>query len=337
MSCLDNLIGIGRRQGDIPASGLYLEDINITLEDAEAIKGERYASGEELLNRVIGFSQISFLDDFKKQLKQANQGRKVFTANSVLENGVAGYYKDNLPTLAADATSYRGLSVRVEKYPYVYFHLAEVRLMTQVTGDIDVLVYDLIQNKLLDTITVSCIANEISTAVINKTYKTEKQNMQLAFIYDATNAAYKSDLNKSTGCTSCSKTYNTGGCEFRAVEFTQANPITRQNIKSPTGGTAGLSIQYSLNCDIEPFICSIKNELALAFLYYVGVHFVRELMTSARINATTGIPPEELEDKMNWFMSRYEDSMNSLIDGITLPNDRCFKCEAQVRVKVAIP
>ncbi len=337
MDCLDNLIGIGRREGSTSESGLYLEDIGITVEDANAINDQRFVSGNALLSNVISFTQIEFENDFKTQLRDTQSQRKVFAASSVLGNGVAGYYKDNLPTLAADATKYRGITTRITQYPYISFHIGEVSLFTQATGSIDVLIYDVLENKLLDTIAVTTVAGEVSSEVVNKTYYSKKQILQIAFLYDASNAAYESDLSKTVGCRTCNKYYSDGFCQFQAVEFEQANPIIRSNIQSPTGGTAGLSVQYSLNCDIEPFICSIKNQLANAFLYKCGVNFMREWINSHRINATNKISLETLDERQQYYMGQYSDLMNNLISGIDIPNDRCFKCSPSVKLVATLP
>ena len=339
MDCLNNLIGIGKRESSTSESLYYLDspNINIRLEDADAINNGQRTSGKELLDDLIETSQREFKDEFILQLRTANPGRKIFTANSVLENGVIGYYRDNLPKATADSTRYRGISIKVRNYPYVSLHIGELRIMSQSTGDIDVLVYDLIENRVLDTLTISAVADQVSTLTINKTYPTKKQMLHLAFLFDATTATYASNLQKEIGCLSCKgqEYYTTGGL-FESVEFAKSGQIIQNNKRSGQYGTGGLSIQYSLNCDIEPFICSIKNQLALPLLYKVAVNFCRQAITSVRINSTNKIPPEAWEERLAWYQTKYEDVMGNIINGIQV-QDKCFQCEPSVTKVVRIP
>ena len=69
---------------------------------------------------------------------------------------------------------------------FVDFYLSELSVHVTSTGNVDVLVYDLFQNKLLDTITVAAIANEVVTVFPNKTYSSDRKNLNLIFVYDST-------------------------------------------------------------------------------------------------------------------------------------------------------
>jgi hypothetical protein len=55
MTCLDNLIGISPLLGDVPDSGLFLSDIDITLQQANNLQTTNDTSGVDYLakeNRV---------------------------------------------------------------------------------------------------------------------------------------------------------------------------------------------------------------------------------------------------------------------------------------------
>ena len=71
------------------------------------------------------------------------------------------------------------------------------------TGNVSVYVYDLIQNKLLDTITVAAVAGNISTYWANKTYTSYRKKMHLFIGYDSSAInSYQSTVSMET-CADC--------------------------------------------------------------------------------------------------------------------------------------
>jgi hypothetical protein len=338
--CLDNLIGIDRRNSDTSESGRYLSDIEVTSELADSIANVNHGSGRQLLEQKLSTAQYEAGDMFVNAVRAGNKSRRVFQTNSYLEQGVAGVYSENLQTVNANSSKKRGVAMYLNNYPYVKVGVTSVSIMALSTGNIDVQVYDAIQNKLLDTITIEAIAGEISTTVVNKTYKSNGQRLELAFLFDGANATYKTDLaaNKR-GCRSCSGfKHNTKYCTLQGVEVSDTASVTRNNLKGSPSVTSGLSVTYNLECDIEPFICSIKNGLVLPILYKTASLVMNAAAISQRNNSKARLEPAEYyQERESWYEMKYRESLDTLINGIQLPNDVCFSCEPRVSRVTGLP
>ena len=339
MQCLSNLIGISRSAGSTSESGLFLEDINITLERGEATYEGTQLSGLAFLQSKIDFASKEIVQDLITALRQNKPGRKAFTENSILENGIVGYYRDNLPVLAA-GTTLKGAEIRIEGYPYTELHISQLSLMAQVDATTNIYVYDLLQDKLLDTIEITTVAGDIASVDVNKTYKNNGQILDIAILFDSSIATYITDVNKSwRGCYSCkgNKGHRGKYIYSQGISMAAGSPKIRSNVQASTGGTAGLSVQYSVNCTLDNFVCSIKNLLASPILYKTGQLYYEYLANTSRINSKTKINGEDAIALAARCESQWREKLDNLINGIQLPNDVCFKCESPITRRVILP
>jgi len=337
MSCFDNLIGI-RGYCDDPESdsGLYLQDLPmVTLKNADAIVTTQN-SGFELLQQLLSRSYNYVIQD------AVNMMAPFFRQSSVIEQSVVGYYPEQM-LISTGANNYMtGIEVRILEYPYLEFFLSQVTIFCDFTGNVDLKIYDLKQNKLLDTITIAALAGQMVTVDINKTYKTNKQVLDLFIGYDSTGInPYKSNLtsNKTLGgCRSCGSVGSYGN---RFVMFyprkiaTASNKIV-QNLES-VNGTSGLSITYNINCNIEPYLCSIKNRLAMPILHRAGMEIMNELKVSDRLSSVVVFQKKEIEATYQYFEGIYKQGMTNVFGNLQLPKDVCFRCNETYGNGIAMP
>jgi hypothetical protein len=333
MNCLDNLIGIHRScNEETPSSGLYIQDLSgITLSVANAGIGNETISGLKLIEDKITFSQNAILAALRMQL--ANKIR----VNSIINNDTAGFYKENLTVVNLEADKLKGIVVKANQYPYLEFYLSTVYLKLATAVTTNVYVYDLMTNTLLDTIEVTTVARTPVAVTVNKAYQTKKQKLQLFICVDSSvDNTYETNLG-TQNCSSCAS----GGYSNRYISFSSgqigtADQKIEQNISSNTG-TNGLSINYSLNCSLEPFLCNMGNQIAWSLLHKVGAEIMDELIASRRLNSIVTIDKATNEALREKYNNEYMASMSALLANIQLPNDICFNCNSKIRKAIAIP
>jgi len=83
--------------------------------------------------------------------------RPKYKGNTAIENFRIGQPEDNL-RLIAGSGYLKGVEIDLcQSRSYLDVFVSEIALQLSATQSVDVLVYDLLQNKLLDTITIDCL------------------------------------------------------------------------------------------------------------------------------------------------------------------------------------
>ncbi len=334
MSCFSNLIGLrGACTAVAPDSGFYLDQLNITRQEIEKFIEQPYNNPDDF-----------FLDklEFASQVV-ANQVytsfRDKYLTHSVLKSARLGYTQENMQVKAGSG-KLMGMQIELcNESSYIDFYLSEISLFLNVTGTTNVLVYDLLQNKLLDTIAVATTANQISTKVVNKTYRSDRKRLHLFIGYDSTGKnSYLTTIGENT-CLNCNRNwfYNNSWITANAVEVASADDKIQSNLDG-LDHTAGLSMVYSLNCNHADWICTNNNVLAIPIMYRLASDILNyALMTTERFNSRTSIDAVKLTNMRDLYETQYQVHMESAMSRIMLPLDRnCFICQDRQRVSYAM-
>lgn len=335
LTCLENLIGIRSDCGEQTASdsGLYLQDLSfINMKVADAIITNQ-TSGYDLLKEKLQFAGEYLLNDV------INRMSPYFKQNSIIENDISGYYQENRNLMPGIPGTLKGIQLKVREYPYMEAFISTVSLFVDYTGSIDLKVYDLIQGKLIDTISVPVIAGEICTVNVFKSYKTNGQYMNLFFGYDAagendiTINGYQSYVYHSYagGCLACPgpKSYGNKFVYLYSKSLPASGTPIENSLQS-ANDTGGLSITYSLNCTLDKFICSIRNRMAMALLHRAGMEILREVKVSTRFNSVVVLHKEEVDNLALFYENEYQKAMDNVFKNLKLPNDICFNCNSMI-------
>jgi len=339
IDCFKNLIGISNVCNPVATdSGLNINDLpGMNIDLAEAVKDSSQESGLTLINRKIELAGIGIVSEFRSKL-----GQKLRT-NSVVDNDVIGFYENDLKQVATKADTLRGIQIRVDRYPYLELFVSSIslQLLTGVSTDIEV--WDLMTGIQIDTIPITTVPNDIAIIDVHKTYKTHKQKLNLLFAYDAgITPGFKSSLRDGFGtdCDTCSHSRRYFQDSFiftQGVEIADASTKIQQNLRG-IGNTGGLSITYSLDCALDGFICSIKNQLAYPLLYRSGMEILEELLHSGtRLNSFVTTHRSNYEELHEKYKEKYDQSMKDILVDLALPNDICFECVQTVSTTNRIP
>lgn len=337
IACLENLIGIVRPCGDTPPSesGLYLQDLpEITIKNAEAIITDQ-DSGLELLQNKLAFATEYLNTDFVTKLYPR------FAQNSILENQTAGFYQNNKPLNQGISGSLKGVQLKVMEYPYLSLFVSSISLFINHTGTVPVYIYDLIQGKQLDVISVEAVAGEIVQVDISKLYKTGGQTLNIFIGYDSTDIqSYNSYIfgQGYLGCRRCPAPRGRGNkfVWMSSKSIPAASQKIENNLQS-LNDTGGLSVNYSLNCTVDKFLCSTRNMLAMPLLYLTAVKVLEAAKVSQRISSFVVIRKDEIDTLIQWYDAEYKRTMAEVMQNLRVPTDICFLCNKAVRQGTIAP
>lgn len=343
MACLDGLVKILPNCGDDSRESgvLYLNDIGISLQDATD-GNDQFQTGQQLVD-----NKISFATNIITNHVRTNYNGKL-QRNTVKSQGVAGFFRENRVEQANTANQLGGIYIKIVKYPFLEFYLHQVRLFTKDAENIELKVYDVLTGQELYTSSETTNASNYTDITINQAFKTNKQTLELFIAYNKLNVTTYQTTTSKRGCSSCTGYAYDGYMYTYGGVLDASDSVTTANIKK-SSDTSGMSITYSLNCSLDNFVCSIRNELQFPLLYLVGSELMKEIIRSKRENSTTLIHQADAREMQAEFENTYNmamfgafnDSGNKVKEGvleqISLPNDICFKCRKNVRQIARIP
>jgi len=334
-TCFDNIIGVkGGCSATVGTSSLYIEDIGITPDECDFYINKQYQNGNELIQ-----DKIRFASDLVSKLIANHFSASVIT-KSFIDSQLLGVPQDSLNLKAGIANNLGGISLSlINSQSYFNVFVNSISLQISVSQTVPVLVYDLISGTLLDTLNVVCVANKVSKLVVNKTYSSDKRKLDLIFVYNTTGLNSNTTLLSNYGCTTCN------GFKYSNY-FISATPvylpIAGQKIRSAlasTSHTFGLSVNYSIQCSIENWLCQIANLMALPILYKAGEEIMNyAAFYSTRQTSSVNIDAERNLKRLELYQKSFNEALEATIQKINLPkNDICFKCNEAVKHVIALP
>lgn len=337
LECFENLIGIHKNcEPHTPTSGLFLNDLpGITLANIAAGVTAENSSYVDKIATLISEATNKVIHDFRTII----QPHMIYT--SVLEADNIGFYKENQVAESASAGNYRGIRIKNNYRPSLSFNLNSFSLKLDASLTVPVYLYDLMTGAVLDTFSINTVAGKVAIKYVNKKYPNYGQNQQLALLYDAGVAGtYTTSASPYSGgsCSGCKGTYSNSYISFDGVSVSQAADVIDSNLTKLTG-TAGLSINYSLDCDAGYYLCHIASLLADPIRHKTAELIFLDLQSpSPRINSVITVQAEEVKFFYQFYVGEYERITSPILNGWHPPHkDICFYCNRSLTKVVRIP
>lgn len=340
-TCFDNLIGIKSACETVTgSSSFFIEDIGINVDDCSEYMNSEYATGEDFIVDKIRLAT----DLVRKTI--TNHFSEYINTKSLIESDTLGYYQDSLQLKSGALNTLGGISLNLTNYTSFFnVFINSIAIQVSVTQTIPVFVYDLVSGSLLDTINIDAVANEITTKVINKTYSSSRKKLDLIFVYDTngissnTTSIYGYGYLNDIVCPSC-KGYQYSNYYITTSGITVSSSATKIRSSLVTAShTYGLSVNYSIQCSIENWLCQIANLMAMPILYKTGM----EIMTYATLYSkrNTSVVTNDLEtnkEALAFYTNAYNEALDATIKKINIPSgDPCFKCNLVLKHAVILP
>ncbi len=338
MGCFDDFIGVDGSCNDVtPLSGLNLSDIGLPIDELNSIVTKDFTGGKQLGEKKITFATKTIFNEVLAHFSNA------IRPTSLIDQQRIGIPQENLRIESGIAGVMKGIQLEFcQTTSFLDFHVSSISIQVDTTGDVDVEVYDLIQNKLLDTITISAVADEITTKFINKTYKSDEKLLQLAFIYDSTGIGNNRTFVKSTSCSSCGRRglsrLNTF-LEARGVTIGTGEDKIRENFDGQSD-TGSISLVYSITCNQEDWLCAFKNLLGTPVLYKSGFEIAIHALHIApnqRTNTSVTINNDVWEERLTFYEMKYKEHLKNILTKIKIPRGRCYECNKTNFTSITLP
>lgn len=329
LDCLTDVVGVrGCGAGSNLVYVNSLPGISV-LDFDKAINNESRTA----YTRISELTQLA-IEEVQSDVQTALQG--TYQLKTFIENDVAGYYQDDKVVEPAQTGKLVGLQIRMQLTPYLKLFIRQIKLLCNYTGAVNLLVYDLVQGKLLDTIPINAVAGQIVSLPIDKEYINDKQMLNLFIGYESTFDSYKSLLSAYTDDEGANPTYNNSWMFLRGVSIDKNQPKLRENLVG-NSGTSGLSISYSVQCSFDEHLCNIKKMLAMPILYKTGSLIMKEMKHSKRLSTVITSYTQSHDELMQEYNNQYLLRMNQLLQNLSMPESICFSCNKPTTTKAILP
>ena len=153
LSCLTDQIGIRGVCDPKTGKKYYLDNLTgISIYNSDKSIDQKYMNGFNLMLEKIQLASEILAEDF---LAMMQNRATTFEPQSQF---FTGFINTQLTLNEPLPGYYAGKRIWVWESPYKSVHIQSVSTYNDFTGDIDIKLWDLLQNKLLDTITVASVA-----------------------------------------------------------------------------------------------------------------------------------------------------------------------------------
>lgn len=343
IACLNNLIGIDNTCNTIaPSSGLNINTFlsGITLQVGDQIAHQENESGVQAINNKIDIAQEKMVQDIRAQLLPKMKTRSIIDSNTV------GHYVQNIyqNIIPAEAGRLKGIFFDINDRNYMSLHINSIKLQLNVAVTTNILISTPMTDSAQDPFPITTVAGADTQIIVNQSFPIVNQRLQLLIVYDAgVGESFQTNLSPSgSGCSDCNgRVYQDRMINFRAVSAAVGgaapNFLTEAGLTT-IGTTGGISVNYSLRCDVVPFVCNIADALAIPLMYKTGIEIIQEIQTSQRMNSLVIIHRDDYDLYKEELQEQYENSMEQIMSNVSLPQDNlCFQCKQWIRTKVMVP
>lgn len=324
ITCLNNFITLRGVCSEVtPISGNYINDLaGVDLDTLANISSKEQASlkgvWDEIYRRSLNELEGDILVKMQKYIK----------SRILVENNLTGYFLN--PFEVESATAYKkGVAIETDGSKNMILTINSIEFYTTSAISDFIYIYDYNTGQLLDQVAISTTANTINTIQINKSYDLYGSNRSFFVSYNgALTASIKTNI---------SPIYEKSPY-YPIVRGASVSGSVVESNMSFDSNSAGMLVNFSLECSINKFICSIRNLLTQALLNKLGQQIMIERLTTQRFNEYTSINTERTVELRDYYKLRYDEQLSAVLDNVQPEGDGiCFKCNKSITYKYSLP
>lgn len=311
--CLNSLIATRGECDAVDGQVLSIADLPfVSIKTGSKIIEEFDCSVDTMINELIERSVKFVKNDFKTRSKTLYNTGKIIRREDVTR------FNQCTDIVSADSLFKGYLITNTSKSRS---NILVERIAANLEGDVTLKVYNAIDGKELDSKEITAISG-INNYEINGVYDAEE--IIVGFIQDV--GVYPPSNEVDFDYCFCNK-------------YTTLKPIQTDGTDyrecSIDNGSEMFGISYSIQCDIDSYLCEIREGFGFPILWRFGMLLHQKAQTSERINET--LAKFTKDDVYDYYEFEYNNSLNSLIEGWNAPCDDCFTPNSMISVVSTTP
>ena len=332
MECLRDYITLTVCGGTASTSGLSLDVLElVNLKAVSSIADDQ----QETFNGVMSDIQSRGLLRIKDDL------RAEFWKRFKIKNLLKSYNlkRDNLNTSTLASTPTCGIYISQNNESNNHYHNAfqsifiqSVSIYFQAAGTNTIKIIDLdtsevIYSKAIDVVIGWNVIN-IETD-LSGLYYNNPQQIYICYNAAAITVSSKTMLNTIDEDSGCGLTVQ--GAKTSVKTISQSIALTDLTLGQEL---YGMSAVFSLRCSYDSLVCNNRELFKRAWLYCLGIEFIRELLNTDRLNKYSIITKQKATDSLERFIADYKEALTQSCDGVELSQSGCcIECNAPLQVR----
>ena len=207
---------------------------------------------------------------------------------------------------------------------FANLYISKIHVYSFTNQTKDILVIDGYINKVLDTYEVDLVQGW-NTININKNYISDSLYIVGYDLGNRPQTIILDDLSDEFMFTM----QDIGGDDpyIKGIQF--AGDSTDNTMTQGTD-TYGVSVEFTVSCDYEAFVCSNKKTFENAWLYCLGAAVVKEAMVSKNYNLTT-VDIDRLKMLEDLYLSEMVKELRLCTIGLNFDLDNCISCNHKIK------
>lgn len=143
---------------------------------------------------------------------------------------------------------------------------------------------------------------------------------------DVTSKTLTNTIDEDSGCG-----LTIQGAQTAVKTITDAIELTDLTLSQELYGMTAI---FSLRCSFDSIVCNNRELFKRAWLYCLGVEFIRELLNTDRLNKYSLLSKQKATESLERFTTDYKESLMQSADGVQLSQSGCcIECNAPLQIR----
>lgn len=321
MKCFIDYVGLEYCSSEEPVSEFYINQMpGISVKALDNIANAEKKNFRKVWNDI----QARAVRLFKHEVLNAISDR-VKVSLSYSTDRFGQFPNEYIPI--DDSGNFVGLRIYGNLYQFFNLSLFEFDFYSvSAVAGARFYLYDVNQSKQIKEITVD-LTEGFNSIPLNFEFSEPRYQTSTLFLY------YDADLIQTV--TSLGN-YPESSFDDRRVYVTGARVNGKGSVNINTvvssGGSSGMSLRYAIDCSLDAYICTIRNQFLMPFVYLLCAEFIKEKLHSDRLNRyTSDMTLEEGSALITDYELKFRNQLDTLIYNIKMPSNQCFSCNERIQ------
>lgn len=334
MECLRDYITVTVCGGTSSTSGLSLDVLElVNLKALSSIADDQQETFNGVMNDIQSRAMLRFKDDIRAEFYKRYRIKNLLKSYNLKRDNLTTTTFAGLPTCGIFISQNSDSNEDFHK-PFQSIYVQSVSFHAQVASTKKLKIFDLDTGEVIFTkdVTLKAEWNVINIETdLSGLYYNNPQRVYIALNTAGLNVYSRTLNNTIDEDGGCGLTVTGGYTSVKTI----SQPIELSDV-TLSSELHGMSAVFSLRCSFDSVVCNNRELFKRAWLYCLGVEFIRELLNTDRLNKYSLLSKVKATESLERFTADYKESLMQSTDGIQLSQSGCcIECNAPVQIRTS--
>ena len=332
MECLRDYITLTVCGGTASTSGLSLDVLElVNLKAVSSIADDQQETFNGVMSDIQSRAMLRFKDDLRAEFWKRFKIKNLLKSYNLKRDNLTTSTLTGLPTCGIYISQNSDSDKEFHK-PFQSIYVQSVSFHAQVAGTKKLKIFDLDTGEVIFTkdVTLKTEWNVINIETdLSGLYYNNPQRVYIALNTSGLNVYSRTMSNTIDEDSGCGLTVQGAKTSVKTI----SQPIELSDV---TLGTElhGMSAVFSLRCSYDSLVCNNRELFKRAWLYCLGIEFIRELLNTDRLNKYSIITKQKATDSLERFTADYKEALTQSCDGVELSQSGCcIECNSPLQIR----